>query len=65
MVPLSVGIAWYHEGWFAALIALVGGFVLAFFLTNLLRQYVQVLWAVSMIVVLAWITIATAARLVG
>jgi hypothetical protein len=65
MVPLSVGIVWYFEGWLAALLAFLGGFVLAWLLTVSLRQHVQVFWVMSMAAVIAGIGIAVVARLVG
>ena len=63
MVPISVGIVWYFEGWLAALVALVGGFALAHLLTISLRKYVQVFWAVSMVAFLASVGVAVVARL--
>jgi hypothetical protein len=65
MVPFSVGTAWYFEGWLAALVALVGGFVLAYLLTHLLHQYVQVLWAVSIVAVFVSVATIMLVRLVN
>jgi hypothetical protein len=43
IVPIVIAILWYHDGWARALTALGAGFALAFLLTEILRQYVQVL----------------------
>lgn len=54
LVPLSVGLAWYDFGFWYAVGVLVGGFVLAYILSVLLRQHVQVFWVLAFVVALVY-----------
>ena len=64
LVPLSVGFVWYYRNWLAALITLASGFVLAWLLTVIFRQYVQVLWAISMLGVVASVCVLIVMKVV-
>lgn len=54
LVPVSVGLAWYDFGFLYAVGVLVGSFLLAYVLSALLRQYVQVFWILAIVGVVVY-----------
>jgi hypothetical protein len=57
IIPAAAVIIWYYNGWLKSLIAVVAGFLVAFLLTNILRQRVQFVWAafgLLLVVMTAW-----------
>ena len=61
MVLLVSGLSWYDRGWETAAVVIVGGFMLAWLLTVVLRQHVQKLWfagmiAAAMLTAAAWLS---------
>lgn len=55
VVPFALGFVWYEYGLIIAIIVLVVGFMLAFLLTIVLRDRVQLLWGFSFLAAVAYI----------
>jgi hypothetical protein len=49
LVPIGVGLAWYHDGLISAVATLIMGFFLAFGLTIVTGPVVQIIWVAAMI----------------
>lgn len=53
-VPLSFILGWYHEGFVTAVLIVFFGFFLALMLTNMFKQYVQVVWLLTTFVIIGY-----------